>query len=346
MRKDYGIYGEGLVGYLRYKDAFDAIFSQKPTNKTNLDTDDSRYEDFSKDDDFDDDDDDFDDIDDEDTEDDDGFEDDDDNDNDDDDDDDEDDDDDDDNDDDDNDDDDNDDEDENSTVEFTLSFGGKNVPAKLIPRDIAQIQPGEDLSKRYKIDDEDYDFRRALLEYFPEIRESYERSSEIDYEDILAQVLHVDFDLGCRAWRWMLEHFQRCLAEKLPSWSLCEAVLCRMNSSLHLPMAKKLGEDGEMLCWVFSKCFSFEQGQCDLLCACLYANDAVLFEKLLQYYIVRKDWLTDGSAHFDTVIEECLSYAEVSQENYEILQKYVRTAAVGLRKKYLEKCLQEYKPEE
>ncbi|MEG1926635.1 MAG: hypothetical protein RR415_12915 [Ruthenibacterium sp.] len=36
------------------------------------------------------------------------------------------------------------------------------------------------------------------------------------------------------------------------------------------------------------KSFDFERGQYDLLCACLEANDAVLFEELLQYYIVVK----------------------------------------------------------
>lgn len=95
-----------------------------------------------------------------------------------------------------------------------------------------------------------------------------------------------------------------------------------------------------------SKSFDFERGQYDLLCACFEANDAVLFEELLQYYIVRKDWLADGSAHFDTVIEECLPYAEVFKENYKILQKYIWMAEVGLRRKYFKKLLPENKLED
>lgn len=302
MGKDFGYFGDGLEGYVHYKQSFDENFPQQTADETNFDSDGYTDENISEDEDS------FNDS---------PF----------------------------------DEEesiacDENSAGGFTLSFRQPVSAAELVHRDVAAVKSYEDLSIRYKFNDKAYDFRWALLEYFPEIRESYEHSPEIEYEDILAQVLLIDFDLGYRAWRWMLEHFQRCLTEKFPSWELCVGVLYRMNCELHLPMAKKLGADEEMLCWVFSKCFDFGRGQYDLLCACLAANDSVLFDKLLQYYIVRKDWLADGSAHFDTVIEECLPYADVSKENYEILEKYVQMSAVGLRRKYLEKRLLENKPEE
>lgn len=185
--------------------------------------------------------------------------------------------------------------------------------------------------------------RRAMSDYFPEYKESYEHVDIFKFNnDILREIFSVDKPLAFQMWRWQLEHFDAALRDPKIGFTL--TMMDCVDSETAEWMYAVHKDDK----WFWSRLFYdstvIHSTHSEIMKIALENEDIEFFHFLMNYYMKSTAKRSMESFTLDMLLEEILCNCwidDASSVIVEAIDGYIAQVSGTLRRAVLQKYREE-----